>query len=164
MRLSKMVRYSASFVFFTALLLPDLCVRNSTIAFAAFVALSNPEAYNRSSCIDYYRSFQLKRVLSGAPLDHVRPRNSPPVVLFDPGTDFRRSSPDDEAQRHVALLSLFCAPRCKHRATMSALAVIRGLTQFLWSARLAICACISDIEKRSEQNNSPELTRLLFRV
>ena len=143
MRSSKMVWYSASFVFFTTLPLPDLCVRNSTIAFAAFVTLSNPEAYNRSSCINYYRSFQLKKGLCGAPLDHVRPRNSL----------------DNEAQWHVALLSLFCAPRCRHHTMMTALAAIRGPTRFLWSTRLAICTYIRHSEQSTSlHHDSPLLT------
>jgi hypothetical protein len=42
-RLSNIARYSASFEFFVALALPDLWVRNKTIAFAAFVADSRPD-------------------------------------------------------------------------------------------------------------------------
>jgi len=42
-RLSKIARYSASFEFLVAFPLPDLCVRNKTIVFAAFVADSRPD-------------------------------------------------------------------------------------------------------------------------
>jgi hypothetical protein len=42
-RLSKIARYSASFEFFVALALPDLCVRKRTIVFAALVADSSPD-------------------------------------------------------------------------------------------------------------------------
>jgi len=43
-RLSNMIRYSASFEFFVAFPLPDLWVRKRMIVFAAFVADSKPVA------------------------------------------------------------------------------------------------------------------------
>jgi hypothetical protein len=65
MRLSRIIRYSASFEFFASFPLPDLhsyigmqadreidiylCVRKRTIVFVAFVAESKPEVHNCSA-------------------------------------------------------------------------------------------------------------------